>query len=68
MAAPDKLIIDTPEQIALEYTLAGPGSRFLALAVDTVLQVLALLTLVLLLVAPIIWFQHIQSREQEAGR
>jgi uncharacterized RDD family membrane protein YckC len=51
LAAPDKLIIDTPEQIALEYTLAGPGSRFLALAVDTVLQVLALLTLVLLLVA-----------------
>jgi putrescine transport system permease protein len=26
------------------------------------------IVLVLLLVAPIIWFQHIQSREQEAGR
>jgi putrescine transport system permease protein len=26
------------------------------------------IVLVLLLVAPIIWFQHVQSREQEAGR
>lgn len=51
MAAPDKLIIDTPEQIALEYTLAGAGSRFLALAVDTVLQILGIASLVLILVA-----------------
>jgi uncharacterized RDD family membrane protein YckC len=51
LAAPDKLIIDTPEQIALEYTLAGAGSRFLALAVDTVLQLLALLTFVFTLLA-----------------
>jgi uncharacterized RDD family membrane protein YckC len=36
--APEKLIIDTPEQIALEFPLAGVGSRFLALAFDTVLQ------------------------------
>ena len=34
----DKLTIDTPEQIALEYHLAGIGSRFLALAFDTLLQ------------------------------
>jgi uncharacterized RDD family membrane protein YckC len=34
------LTIDTPEQIALELQVAGIGSRFLALAVDTVLQVL----------------------------
>lgn len=48
MAAPDKLTIDTPEQIALEYTLAGPGSRFLALAVDTLAQALAFVVLLLL--------------------
>jgi uncharacterized RDD family membrane protein YckC len=35
----DELLkIDTPEQIALELPLAGIGSRFLAVAVDTVLQ------------------------------
>jgi uncharacterized RDD family membrane protein YckC len=33
------LTIDTPEQIALELPVAGIGSRFLAVAVDTVLQV-----------------------------
>ncbi len=34
----DELHIDTPEQVALELPLAGIGSRFLALAVDTLLQ------------------------------
>jgi uncharacterized RDD family membrane protein YckC len=35
----DQLRIDTPEQIALELPLAGIGSRFLAMAIDTLLQV-----------------------------
>jgi uncharacterized RDD family membrane protein YckC len=35
----ERLTIDTPEQIALELPVAGIGSRFLAVAVDTVLQV-----------------------------
>lgn len=34
----DQLKIDTPEQIALELPLAGIGSRFLAIAFDTVIQ------------------------------
>jgi uncharacterized RDD family membrane protein YckC len=34
----DQLRIDTPEQIALELPMAGIGSRFLALAIDTLLQ------------------------------
>ena len=38
MAAPEKLTIDTPEQIALEFPLAGVGSRFLAIAFDSLLQ------------------------------
>lgn len=46
MPAPENLIIDTPEQIRLEYALAGVGSRFLALAFDTVLQVAAIVVLV----------------------
>ena len=50
MQSPDELRIDTPEQIALELPLAGVGSRFLALAVDTLLQIGAFLALVLALV------------------
>ena len=42
----DNLIIDTPEQIPLEFPLAGIGSRFLALALDTLFQVAAGLVLV----------------------
>lgn len=34
----DELRIDTPEQIALELPLAGIGSRFLALVIDTAIQ------------------------------
>ena len=37
----DQLKVDTPEQIALEFPLAGIGSRFLGLAADTILQVIA---------------------------
>jgi uncharacterized RDD family membrane protein YckC len=38
LAASEKLTIDTPEHIALEFTLASAGSRFLALAADTLIQ------------------------------
>lgn len=38
MQPAEQLRIDTPEQIALELSVAGVGSRFLAIAVDTVLQ------------------------------
>lgn len=38
--ADDRVQIDTPEQISLEFPLAGIGSRFMALAVDTILQIL----------------------------
>jgi uncharacterized RDD family membrane protein YckC len=36
----DKLTIETPEQTVLEFEVAGIGSRFLALAYDTLLQIL----------------------------
>ena len=39
MPALEKLNIDTPEQVALEFSLATVGSRFLALAIDTLVQV-----------------------------
>jgi uncharacterized RDD family membrane protein YckC len=39
MSSVDKLTIETPEQTSLEFPLAGIGSRFLAVALDTLLQV-----------------------------
>ena len=39
MAALEKLNIDTPEQVSLEFSLATVGSRFLALAIDTAIQI-----------------------------
>ena len=39
----DKLTIETPEQIALEFPLAGIGSRFLAFFYDSLLQFIAAL-------------------------
>lgn len=38
MQSDDQLQIDTPEQIALELPLAGIGSRFLGLTIDTLIQ------------------------------
>jgi uncharacterized RDD family membrane protein YckC len=35
----DKLTIDTPEQTSLEFPLAGIGSRFVAMAADTAIQI-----------------------------
>jgi uncharacterized RDD family membrane protein YckC len=35
----DKLIIDTPEQVHLEFVLAGIGSRFMAALLDTLIEV-----------------------------
>ena len=46
MYSPDKLTIETPEQIPLEFPLAGIGSRFLAIALDTLVQVLGFLLIV----------------------
>lgn len=47
----DQLKIDTPEQIALELPLAGIGSRFLAMAIDTLIQTaLYLITAVIFII------------------
>lgn len=45
----ERLTIETPEQIALELPLAGVGSRFLAIAVDTLLQIAVFAAAVLVL-------------------
>lgn len=45
MSSADKLTIETPEQTSLEFPLAGVGSRFLAIALDTLLQIAVYLIL-----------------------
>lgn len=45
MPAPEKLTIETPEHIALEFPLAGVGSRFLALAFDSLVQAVTIVAL-----------------------
>ncbi len=50
MYSGDRVSVDTPEQIALEFSLAGIGSRFLALALDTLLQVVLYVLVILLAV------------------
>jgi uncharacterized RDD family membrane protein YckC len=47
---PDQLIVDTPEQVSIRFPLAGIGSRFLAILIDTLLQVAAYVAIVLIFV------------------
>lgn len=51
----DQLSIETPEQIALELPLAGIGSRFLAITIDTLIQaaVYLIIGIVFLIVMPL---------------
>ena len=44
----EKLTIETPEQICLEFPLAGVGSRGYALCIDTLIQVIAALVVSLI--------------------
>jgi uncharacterized RDD family membrane protein YckC len=56
MPSADKLTIQTPEQISIEFPLAGIGSRFLALAADLAIQAfvaIIALFVVLLLIRPL---------------
>ncbi len=63
MPALEKLNIDTPEQIALEFSLASIGSRFLALAIDTSIQV----ALAILLFGLVVFGAWIASMALERG-
>jgi uncharacterized RDD family membrane protein YckC len=56
MSSFDKLTIETPEQTALEFPLAGIGSRFLALAADTLLQLAVAWVLVMVFAVSAISF------------
>ncbi len=43
----DQLSIDTPELVALEFPLAGIGSRFIAILIDSLLQAATVLAMIL---------------------
>jgi uncharacterized RDD family membrane protein YckC len=49
-AAGEKLIIETPEQTSIEFPLAGIGSRFLAILIDSLIQMAVLIVLGLIFV------------------
>src|ERR1700722_1749730 len=49
-AAGEKLIIETPEQTSIEFPLAGIGSRFLAILIDSLIQGAVLFASLLVLV------------------
>jgi uncharacterized RDD family membrane protein YckC len=61
MSSFDKLTIETPEQTALEFPLAGIGSRFLALAADTLLQLAVAWILVMVFAVSAISFSVISK-------
>lgn len=44
----DELVIETPERVELHYVLANVGNRFLAAAIDHLIQVVAVLIVVLI--------------------
>jgi uncharacterized RDD family membrane protein YckC len=62
----ERLRIDTPEQVALELPIAGVGSRFLAVAVDTVLQVV-LFAVILFSVGFLTAFRAVPPIVRQAG-
>jgi uncharacterized RDD family membrane protein YckC len=49
-AGGEKLIIETPEQTSIEFPLAGIGSRFLAILIDSLIQGAVLIVLALIFV------------------
>ena len=46
----DQLNIETPEQVDLRFPIAGIGSRFIAILVDTVIQIVAEVIVILVIV------------------
>ena len=63
VSASEKLTIDTPEQIALEFPLASAGSRFLALAIDSLVQIGGFLVL-----GSLALLARLVRRDQRIGR
>ena len=56
----DSYQLNTPEQVELSFETAGLGSRFLATLIDTIVQFVLLVAL-LLLIAALAWFGSLSS-------
>ena len=56
----DELVIETPERVELHYVLANVGNRFLAAAIDHLIQAALLVVVVLSLIAADA-FRHVDS-------
>ena len=67
MQSLDKLTVETPEQIALEFPLAGIGSRFLALVIDSLLQAVLFLALFIVLYLSSDLWEHFKFFASIAG-
>ncbi|MGB6429197.1 MAG: RDD family protein [Candidatus Acidiferrales bacterium] len=57
----EKLTIETPEQTPLEFEIAGIGSRFLAIAIDTLIQTAA--AVIVGLAGALIFISLLRTRE-----
>ena len=60
--ATDKLTIDTPEQVHLEFTLAGIGSRFMAIFLDALIELVLYAVLILFLISASFWKSYSSTR------
>jgi len=62
-----KLTIETPEQLSLEFPLAGVGSRGYALCIDTLIQVIVVLVvgLIVAFTLPDLERSWVQARNWE---
>jgi len=66
-AANEKLIIETPEQTSIEFPLAGIGSRFLAVLIDSLIQVAVAIVLGLVFVGIAFGFRGAGIAESSAA-
>jgi uncharacterized RDD family membrane protein YckC len=63
----ETLVIETPERVPLHFALASIGNRFIACAIDHVIQMLTLITLVIMFLA-IAGFSDFGSRVSNAPK
>ena len=66
-AAGEKLIIETPEQTSIEFPLAGIGSRFLALLLDSLIQIGVMIVLGLIFAGVGYGFRNSGLSESQTG-
>jgi uncharacterized RDD family membrane protein YckC len=66
----DQLSIDTPEQVELRFPIAGVGSRFIAILLDSIIQLLTLFLVYLLFFLTTVWtaIDHGMNRQSDTAQ